>query len=131
MSDASTATPSDQLESESPAALARLLSDSAQERHRAAKETDEVLLPEDLLPGTREERMSLRDGLRKTGATTFVVLAVIVALDNLQSQGLSVLAPCSVRQLPGQSGSRLAEAEHAVPEVLDPEVPRRVHRRSA
>jgi hypothetical protein len=42
-----------------------------------------------------------------------------------------VLAPCSVRQLPGQSRSRLAEPEHAVPEVLDPEVPRRVHRRSA
>ena len=93
LSDASTATPSDQLGSESPAALARLLSDSAQERHRAAKETDEVLLPEDLLPGTREERMSLRDGLRKTGVTTFAVLAVIVALDNLQSSGLSVLAP--------------------------------------
>jgi ABC-type branched-subunit amino acid transport system ATPase component/predicted MFS family arabinose efflux permease len=50
-------------------------------------------LPEDLLPGTREESLSLRDGLRKTSTTTFAVLAVIVALDNLQSSGLSVLAP--------------------------------------
>jgi MFS family permease len=46
-----------------------------------------------LLPGTREERVSLREGLRTTNTTTFTVLAVIVALDNLQSSGLSVLAP--------------------------------------
>jgi ABC-type branched-subunit amino acid transport system ATPase component/predicted MFS family arabinose efflux permease len=78
---------------ESPAELARLLADTSQERHRAARADDEVLLPEDMLPGTREERTSLRDGLRKTGYSTFVVLAIIVALDNLQSSGLSVLAP--------------------------------------
>jgi ABC-type branched-subunit amino acid transport system ATPase component/predicted MFS family arabinose efflux permease len=77
----------------SPADLARLLADTAQERHRAAKSEEEVLLPEDLLPGTREERTPLREGLRKTGYSTFVVLAVIVFLDNLQSSGLSVLAP--------------------------------------
>lgn len=73
--------------------MARLLSEGAQERHRAARAADEVLLPEDLLPGTREEHVSLRQGLRNTGTTTFAVLAVIVALDNLQSSGLSVLAP--------------------------------------
>jgi len=93
LSDASAAAPSPHTGTESPGDLARLLSDSAQERHLAAKATDEVLLPEDLLPGTREEKMSLRDGLRKTGVSTFAVLAVIVALDNLQSSGLSVLAP--------------------------------------
>ncbi len=37
--------------------------------------------------------MSLREGLRKTGMSTFGILAIIVALDNLQSSGLSVLAP--------------------------------------
>jgi ABC-type branched-subunit amino acid transport system ATPase component/predicted MFS family arabinose efflux permease len=77
----------------SPADLARLLSDTAQERHAAARASEEVLLPEDLLPGTREERTSLRNGLRKFGFSTFTVLAIIVALDNLQSSGLSVLAP--------------------------------------
>jgi ABC-type branched-subunit amino acid transport system ATPase component/predicted MFS family arabinose efflux permease len=78
---------------DSPAELARLLADSAQERQRASKAEEEVLFPEDLLPGTREERTTLREGLRKTGASTFVILAIIVALDNLQSSGLSVLAP--------------------------------------
>ena len=37
--------------------------------------------------------MSLHDGLRKSGYTTFIILALIVALDNLQSAGLGVLAP--------------------------------------
>ncbi len=76
-----------------PADLARLVSDTAQERHRAASAVEEVVFPEDLLPGTREEHTSLRDGLRKAGLRTFLVLAVIVFLDNLQSSGLAVLAP--------------------------------------
>ena len=37
--------------------------------------------------------MTLREGLRSAGARTFVVLAIIVTLDNLQSSGLAVLAP--------------------------------------
>jgi ABC-type branched-subunit amino acid transport system ATPase component/predicted MFS family arabinose efflux permease len=78
---------------ESPADLARLLTDTSQERLSAAKAEQEVLFPEELLPGTREERTSLREGLRKAGSSTFVILAIIVALDNLQSSGLSVLAP--------------------------------------
>jgi ABC-type branched-subunit amino acid transport system ATPase component/predicted MFS family arabinose efflux permease len=90
--DASGGTPAAAV-TESPAELARLLSDTAQERHAAAKTSEDVLLPEDLLPGTREEQTPLRVGLRKFGVSTFTVLAVIVALDNLQSSGLSVLAP--------------------------------------
>ena len=46
-----------------------------------------------MLPGTREERTPLSQGLRKYGVSTFVVLAIIVALDNLQSSALAVLAP--------------------------------------
>jgi ABC-type branched-subunit amino acid transport system ATPase component/predicted MFS family arabinose efflux permease len=78
---------------ESPTDLARFVADTAQERQDSANRPDEILLPEDLLPGTREERTSLREGLRKSGYTTFVVLALIVTLDNLQSAGLAVLAP--------------------------------------
>jgi ABC-type branched-subunit amino acid transport system ATPase component/predicted MFS family arabinose efflux permease len=77
----------------SPTDLARFVAETAQERDASSKKSEEVLLPEDLLPGTREEHVSLRQGLRKSGYTTFVVLALIVALDNLQSAGLGVLAP--------------------------------------
>jgi ABC-type branched-subunit amino acid transport system ATPase component/predicted MFS family arabinose efflux permease len=77
----------------SPTDLARFVADTAQERQDAAKKPEEVLLPEDMLPGTREDRTSLREGLRKSGSATFIILALIVALDNLQSAGLGVLAP--------------------------------------
>ena len=77
----------------SSADLALLVSDSGDERQRAADSAKEVVLPEDLLPGVGEEAVSLREGLRSAGAKTFVILAVIVTLDNLQSSGLAVLAP--------------------------------------
>ena len=77
----------------SPADLAHLVTDAAEERQEAARQAEEVLFPEDLLPGTREDHTSLREGLRKAGTRTFIVLALIVALDNLQSSGLAVLAP--------------------------------------
>src|SRR5580658_5410598 len=72
--------------------LAQALVDSSSERQRAER-AEGVLLPDELLPGTREEHTSLRDGLRKVGVRTFSILLVIVALDNLQSSGLAVLAP--------------------------------------
>jgi len=73
--------------------LARLVSDTAPDGQNTTLVSEEVVFPEDMLPGTREERTSLREGLRKAGTSTFVVLAIIVALDNLQSSGLAVLAP--------------------------------------
>ena len=78
---------------DNPTDLARFVADTAQDRQASSKKSEEILLPEDLLPGTREEHVSLREGLRKSGYTTFVILALIVALDNLQSAGLGVLAP--------------------------------------
>ena len=77
----------------SPADLAHLVVDPADERQRAAGSTQDVLLPQDLLPGSGEEATSLRDGLRSAGTRTFVILAIIVTLDNLQTSGLAVLAP--------------------------------------
>lgn len=95
MSDVPVVTPpaSDSGDGATPADLARLVADTAQERHRGASAVEEVLFPEDMLPGTREEHTSLRNGLRKAGYRSFVVLALIVFLDNLQSSGLAVLAP--------------------------------------
>jgi ABC-type branched-subunit amino acid transport system ATPase component/predicted MFS family arabinose efflux permease len=78
----------------STADLARLVAAApATETREAAGRTSEVSLPEDMLPGVGEEEMSLRDGLRRAGTRTFVTLAIIVTLDNLQSSGLAVLAP--------------------------------------
>jgi MFS family permease len=73
--------------------LAHLVADPAAGQHEAVGSAQDVLLPQGMLPGSSEEAMTLREGLRKTGYRTFVILAIIVTLDNLQSQGLAVLAP--------------------------------------
>jgi MFS family permease len=73
--------------------LAHLVADPAAEREQPAGSAQDVLLPQDMLPGSREEAMSLREGLRKAGSRTFIVLAVITSLDYLQSGGLAVLTP--------------------------------------
>ncbi|MGO8864549.1 MAG: ATP-binding protein [Acidimicrobiales bacterium] len=78
----------------STADLARLVAAApAAESREAAAPARDVVVPEDMLPGVGEEQMSLRDGLRRAGTRTFVTLAIIVTLDNLQSSGLAVLAP--------------------------------------
>ena len=73
-----------------PADLAHLVVDSAAERKLAAEAMPEFLLPEDMLPGAGEDQISLREGLRSYGSRAFVVLAIIVTLDNLQTSGLAV-----------------------------------------
>src|ERR1700722_2606974 len=77
----------------SAADLAHLVVDSAAERQLVAESMPEVLLTEDMLPGAGEEQMSLREGLRTSGSRAFIVLAIIVTLDNLQTSGIAVLAP--------------------------------------
>ncbi|MGH9007662.1 MAG: MFS transporter, partial [Acidimicrobiales bacterium] len=72
--------------------LAQAVVDTSVERQRAEK-PEAVVLPDELLPGTREQRTPLREGLRRIGFTTFSTLFVIVALDNLQTSGLAVLSP--------------------------------------
>src|ERR1700677_4208316 len=77
----------------SAADLAHLVVDSAAERQLAAESMPEFLFPEDMLPGAGEEQTTLREGLRTWGPRAFIVLAIIVTLDNLQASGLAVLSP--------------------------------------
>jgi ABC-type branched-subunit amino acid transport system ATPase component/predicted MFS family arabinose efflux permease len=82
----------DSTESEGTASLVRSVLDAEAER-RQGIEAPEVLFPDDLLPGVGSSEMTLRQGLAKTGAATFVVLMLINGLDQLEGAGLSVLAP--------------------------------------
>jgi ABC-type branched-subunit amino acid transport system ATPase component/predicted MFS family arabinose efflux permease len=52
-----------------------------------------AVLPDAQLPGVGEQSMTLREGLRSNGSAVFWVLLVIVALDELSSAALGVLAP--------------------------------------
>ncbi len=56
-------------------------------------EVDDVVFPDDLLPGARDEDVGLRDGLRRTGAYTFLILLALNSLDELEAATMTVLAP--------------------------------------
>ncbi len=76
--------------------MASLASEGLKEeaaRH-AEQATSEVLFADDLLPGVRSEGLSLKKGLAMGGgAATFVVLALLNSLDELQHAAIAVLAP--------------------------------------
>jgi len=70
--------------------LATLLVDQ-----QAALQTpeDDILFPDDLLPGVGSEPLTLRQGLAVGGTFTFAVLLALTALDELEGAALGVLAP--------------------------------------
>ncbi len=70
-----------------------MLDSEAQRQADQAEATREVLFADELLPGVGAEEMSLREGLRAGGMTTFVVLVLLQAFDELESATLQVLAP--------------------------------------
>ncbi len=65
----------------------------ANEQERATGSEEQVLFPEDLLPGVGGEEMPLREGLAKGGMATFLVLLLLNSLDELEGAALTVLAP--------------------------------------
>jgi len=64
----------------------------AQERAR-----EQIIFPDDLLPGVNEAPMTLREGLRVGGWWMFIVLTAIVLLAELEEAAVYVLAP-EIRQ---------------------------------
>ena len=73
---------------------ATVLEEEARRRAAAdAAEADEVVLPDELLPGVGSEALSVREGLRLGGLRIFVVLVLLNSLDELEGAALAVLAP--------------------------------------
>ena len=93
LNDVSTGDWGDGGQEDSAASLATTVLAEEAARH-AEGQTDQVLFPDDLLPGVKSEGISLRKGLAMGGgAATFVVLMVLNSLDELQTAAISVLAP--------------------------------------
>lgn len=65
----------------------------AEAESRQERASEEILFADELLPGVGSTPMTLKEGLAKAGSTTFVILLLLNALDQLQGAGLSVLAP--------------------------------------
>jgi len=62
---------------------------------QAAQESarEQIVFPDDLLPGVNASPMTLRQGLRVGGWFMFLVLTAIVSLDQLEGAAINVLAP--------------------------------------
>ena len=78
-------------QSESIDALATTVLEGEAARRDAQKA--EVLFPDDLLPGVGGEQTTLREGLRKGGFQTFVVLLALNSLDELENSAVAILGP--------------------------------------
>jgi ABC-type branched-subunit amino acid transport system ATPase component/predicted MFS family arabinose efflux permease len=72
------------------AALAADIIDREDERQADA---EPVLFADDVLPGVGDDALTLKDAFRAGGSFTFVLLAALVGLDELESAALGVLAP--------------------------------------
>jgi ABC-type branched-subunit amino acid transport system ATPase component/predicted MFS family arabinose efflux permease len=79
---------------DSTVGLVQAVLDAEAEREQAQREgAKPVLFADELLPGVGAEETTLREGLKKAGRATFIVLIALTSLDGLQGAGLSVLAP--------------------------------------
>ncbi|MDZ4824922.1 MAG: MFS transporter [Actinomycetota bacterium] len=76
------------------AALAAAVLDEEEAREAAqAKSREQVIFPDDLLPGVQSEPLTLKQGFAAGGAYMFVVLTMLNSLDELEGAAMSVLAP--------------------------------------
>ena len=75
--------------------LAEAVLEAEAERERLQAEAHEqVLFQDDLLPGVGGEEMTLREGLRAgAGLVPFVILMLLISVDELEAATLGVLAP--------------------------------------
>jgi len=58
-----------------------------------ARAQEQVIFPDDLLPGVNAAPLSLRQGIKRGGALMFVVLTLLNSLDELEGAAIYVLAP--------------------------------------
>ena len=87
------APPSDRRESGAAVLAHAVLDAEAERQERQADTTREALFADDLLPGVGSETLTLREGVKAGSVFTFVVLALIQSLDELEASILSILAP--------------------------------------
>jgi ABC-type branched-subunit amino acid transport system ATPase component len=74
-------------------AAAVLAGEARRQQEQAERAPDELLLPDDLLPGVGGDEMPLRDVLATGGKATIAVLFGLGMVDNLNNAAFQVLAP--------------------------------------
>jgi ABC-type branched-subunit amino acid transport system ATPase component/predicted MFS family arabinose efflux permease len=72
---------------------ATVLEEESSRQAAQEKAQEQVVFPDDLLPGVNAEPMTLIQGIRAGGWLMFIVLTAIVTLDELEGAAINVLAP--------------------------------------
>ena len=69
------------------------------EAERQAEGDEHLELTDDVLPGVGDQELTLRQALAIGGAFTFVIVALLVAVDGLASSAFATLAPDMARTI--------------------------------
>ncbi|MET0902078.1 MAG: ATP-binding protein [Acidimicrobiales bacterium] len=77
----------------SPGDLAAVVLEEEARREQEQRTKEEVVLPDDLLPGVGDEQMSLGDAVRAGGVTTLVAVGFARMVDGIDHGVMAVLAP--------------------------------------
>ncbi|MEM7286821.1 MAG: MFS transporter [Actinomycetota bacterium] len=72
---------------------ATVLEEEAARQAAQAEARRDVIFADDLLPGVGSEELELKEGLRKGGFFTFVLLTALASLDELEAAAINVLGP--------------------------------------
>jgi ABC-type branched-subunit amino acid transport system ATPase component/predicted MFS family arabinose efflux permease len=93
--DASPARGGDTLAADDSAAtlVAAVLDEEAAREEAQARAREQVIFPDELLPGVNSEPVTMREAFVRGGKLMFIVLSLIVALDELEGTAIQVLEP--------------------------------------
>jgi hypothetical protein len=72
---------------------AAVLDEEAARQDAQSRAREQVIFPDDLLPGVNSEPVSMRAALTRGGKRMFIILSLIVALDELEGTAIQVLEP--------------------------------------
>ena len=82
-------------ESEGSAAslAAAVLDEEAARQEAQARAKEQVIFPDELLPGVNSEPVSFHDAFARGGKLMFVILSLLLAFDELEGAAIQVLGP--------------------------------------
>jgi ABC-type branched-subunit amino acid transport system ATPase component/predicted MFS family arabinose efflux permease len=89
------------------ALAATVLEEEAARQAAQARAKEQVIFPDDLLPGVNSEPVSFKQAFAAGGRRTFIILGLLLALDELESAGLYALGPEIARSLGVSKGTIL------------------------
>jgi ABC-type branched-subunit amino acid transport system ATPase component/predicted MFS family arabinose efflux permease len=72
---------------------AAVLEEEAARQEAQARAKEQVLFPDDMLPGVESEAVTFREGLAKGGALMFVVLGLLISFDQLTLNAVQLIGP--------------------------------------